>query len=108
MNISADSKLRESIRNAIEGQIKSITREEFDSIIRDEISKRLKNINLDSQYTKNLISAEINSICYYSKDSIKSEIAECIRRLRTELISHIESEIKRVLPVFKDMIRLIK
>lgn len=65
LNIEQDAELRSVIKDAIKGQVMSVTREEITSIVKEEIQKKVQ--NSDVQYLNRLIG-----------DSMKSVIADIL------------------------------
>ncbi len=53
LNIEQDEQLRAAIKDAIKGQVMSVTRDEISQIVRDEIGKKIA--NRDVQYMTRLL-----------------------------------------------------
>lgn len=60
LNIEQDEQLRAAIKDAIKGQVMSVTREEINLIVKSEIGKKIA--NRDVQYMNRLLSESMTQI----------------------------------------------
>jgi len=62
INIEEDNELRASIKNAVEGQVKSLNRDEIVKSLQEEIVKKLNNKEYMDTMVRNTIISSIGSI----------------------------------------------